>query len=108
MIISLLLLTIIFECLALFVLKERKIEFYLFWIALTSFTNLVANIYCIYIFSGSYAEYIIAGIIIEIIVFITEFLLCYAYIKNSHKSLKYSAVCNFTSIFFGLIIQLFI
>lgn len=108
MLISLLLLTIIFECLALFVLKEKKIEFYLFWIALTSFTNLVANIYCIYIFSGSYVEYIIAGLIIEIIVFFTEFILCYAYTRKLHKSLKYSVVCNFTSILFGLIIQLFI
>ncbi len=108
MLLSLLLLTIILECLALFVLGEKKTEFYIFWIALTSFTNLVANIYCIYIFSGSYVEYIITGVVIEILVFLIEFLLCFAYTKNKIKSLKYSAICNTTSVILGLLIQLII
>lgn len=106
MLIKLLLLTIILECIALYFLGERNPRFYFYWIALTSLTNILVNLYIMYVFSGTYLEYSIAVAIIEILVFIAEGCLCYIYTNDKAKSIKYSAVCNASSFLTGLFIQL--
>lgn len=105
--IPLLLLTVFLECLTLFILGERNPLLYLYWTAITTFTNLSANLYLFYCFSGGNTEYYITAIIIEGLVFLSEFLLCYLYTSDKKKSLIYSGACNGTSYIIGLIIQLF-
>ena len=105
---ELLILTIILECLALLLLGERTPLFYLYWVAVTALTNVLANLYLIYVFSGGLTEYYINVAIIEILVFAAEFALCYLYISDRKKSLIYSAVCNSASFIIGSIIQLII
>lgn len=102
---ELLLLTIILECLALWMLGERTPLFYLYWIAVTTATNLSANLYIVYAFGGSDIEYYIAVAIIELLVFAVEFALCYIYTSQRKKSLIYSAVCNGASFVIGSLIQ---
>ena len=102
----LLALTIILECAALLLLKERDKAFYLYWISITTFTNLLVNMYLVYLFSGSILEYWIAVVLIEITVFLVEFLLCFFYTSDLKKSALYSGVCNGASFFIGLVLQL--
>ena len=83
---ELLILTIILECLALLLLGERTPLFYLYWVAVTALTNVLANLYLIYVFSGGLTEYYINVAIIEILVFAAEFALCYLYISDKKKS----------------------
>lgn len=106
MLIQLLLLTIILECIALYLLGEKKPIFYLYWIALTSLTNLSVNLYITLFFYGGYTEYYITVAVIEILVFAAEYFLCYLYTRDKTKSLTYSVVCNLFSFFIGLLIQL--
>lgn len=103
-----LLITIILEALALFVLGERSPTFFLYWTAITTITNIPANLYIIYVFKGGATEYYIAVAIIELIVLVSEFLLCYLYTKEKKKSLLYSLVCNVASYFIGSVILNFI
>ena len=102
---ELLLLTIILECLALWLLGERTPLFYLYWIAVTTATNLSANLYIVYAFGGSDIEYYITVAIIELLVFAVEFALCYLFTSERKKSLIYSAVCNSASFVIGSLIQ---
>lgn len=104
MLIEPLLCTIFLECAALLILGEWDKIFYLYWIAVTSFTNLSINLYVLLVFSGSITEYYITVAVLETLVLISEFLLCLAYTSNVGKSIKYSLVCNITSFLFGLII----
>lgn len=101
-----LLLTVILECLALYVLGERNRVFYLYWVAVTAFTNLCANLYVQLFFSGNKIEYYLTVAVIEALVFLSEFLLCYVYTEDKKKSAKYSAVCNIASYFIGSLILL--
>ena len=101
-----LILTVILECLALIILKERDKLFYLYWIGVTSFTNISANLFLAYAFHGGELEYWLTVAVIEIIVFVVEFVLGLVYTNNKKKSLVYSAVCNSISFFIGLIIQI--
>ena len=104
--IILLLLTIAIECAALYFMKERTRLFYLYWIAVTTVTNLCVNLYLMYVFSGSDLQYYITVGIIELLVFAAEFALCYLYISDKKKSLIYSAVCNLSSFIIGSVIQM--
>ena len=103
-----LLITIILEALALLVLGERSPTFLLYWTAITTITNVPANLYFIYVFKGGATEYYIAVAVIELIVLMSEFLLCYLYTKEKKKSLLYSLVCNVASYFIGSVILNFI
>ena len=104
MLIELLLLTVILECVALLIMRERDRLFYVYWMAVTAFTNLSANLYILLFFSGNLTEYYLTVAVIEMLVFVAEFLLCLAYTKEKGKSVKYSAVCNIFSFVIGLII----
>ena len=103
-----LLLTIIIELAVLYFLKERHRLFFVYWGAVTALTNLLANLFILYVFSGSEIEYWICVGIIEILVFISEGVLCFIYNSDLKKSIKYSAVCTLFSFGFGLLISLFI
>lgn len=103
-----LVLTVILECLTLFLLKEREKLLYVYWIAITSFTNLLANLYLAVVFKGSNLEYWLTAILIEAIVYTGEFLLCWIYTNDKRKSLIYSVACNSASFLAGLLIQLII
>ena len=102
----LLLLTIILECLALLALGERNPLFYLYWIAVTTLTNLTLNLILALIVFEHFLVYWIVVILFEIAVFASEFYLCYVYKNDRAKSIKYSAVCNATSLIIGLLIQM--
>ena len=102
---ELLILTIILECLTLLLIGERSPIFYLYWIAVTTATNLSANLYIVYVFGGGDVEYYVTVAIIEILVFAAEFALCYVYTSDKRKSLIYSASCNGASFVLGSIIQ---
>ena len=99
-----LILTILLEGLALLLMRERSPLFYLYWTAVTTLTNLPVNLYLQFLFTGSILEYWLAVAVLEALVFTVEFLLCLAYTKDKKKSAKYSAVCNLTSFFSGLVI----
>ena len=102
----LLLLTIILECLALLALGERKPLFYLYWIAVTTLTNLTLNLILGLIVFEHLLIYWIVVLLFEIAVFASEFYLCYLYTNDRVRSIKYSAVCNATSLIIGLLIQM--
>ncbi len=102
----LLLLTIILECLALLAFGERNPLFYLYWIAVTTLTNLTLNLILGLIVFEHLLVYWIVVILFEIVVFASEFYLCYVYTNDRAKSIKYSAVCNATSLIIGLLIQM--
>ena len=97
-------LTILLECLALLLLKEKSPLFHAYWIAVNTLTNLSINLYLCLVFSGSVLKYWLTVTVIEILVFATEYLLCLLYTKDKKKSVKYSVICNLTSCLFGLII----
>ncbi len=99
-----LILTIILECSVLFVLKENEKFFYFYWIAVTSFTNLSANLYLSLAFAETNAEYWFSALVVELIVFLVEFILCLVYTGDLKKSIKYSLICNLASFLIGLII----
>ena len=101
-----LLLTVIIEFIALCLLGERSRLFFLYWTAVTAFTNLCANLYISIFFSGDTVEYYLTVAIIEALVFLCEFLLCWVYTEDKKKSLKYSAICNVASYFIGSIVLL--
>ena len=96
-----LILTIILECLVLLILMEKDIVFYVYWIAITTITNVPANLYMTYFFHGRRFEYWISIAVIEALVVLVEYLLCYAYTKNKVKSIIYSIICNSASYFIG-------
>lgn len=96
-----LLITILLEGAALLLLGERRPLLFLYWTSITTLTNLPANIYVSYFFSGSKTELYLAVAVIEAIVFLAEFLLCFAYTKDKKMSAKYSAVCNLASFCIG-------
>lgn len=99
-----LILTILLECAALFALGERSLIFYIYWISITTLTNIPANLYVNLVFSGSLVQLCFVIAIIELLVVVSEFLLCLAYARNKKTSLKYSAVCNATSFGIGSLI----
>lgn len=99
-----LLLTIIIECLALFLLRERRPVFYLFWIALTTLTNLTVNLCVSLVNFGSMAWYVVTVLVMEVLVFVSEAFIAYLYTENPRQSLIYSAVCNLASFLVGGII----
>ena len=99
-----LILTILLESLALLLMREKSPIFYVYWIAVTTLTNIPVNLYIQLAFSGTNTEYWLTVAVLEALVFTVEFLLCLAYTKDKKKSAKYSAVCNLTSFLSGLII----
>ena len=101
-----LILTVILECLVLVLFRERDKLFYVYWIAITSFTNLLANLYIAIAFDGTALEYWITVAIIETIVYFSEFLLCLLYTNDKSKSLIYSIACNSASFLIGFLIQI--
>ena len=96
-----LLLTVIIECLVLFLLRERRPVFYLFWIALTTLTNLAVNLCVSLVNFGSMAWYVVAVFVIELLVFFTEAFLAYLYTGQLKRCLIYSAACNLASFLVG-------
>ena len=103
----LVLLTVIIEVSALFLMKEREPLFYLYWVAITTFTNLLANLAISFFTTGGYLRYYLAVAVIELAVFAAEYLLALAYTGDRKKSLIYSAVCNISSYTIGSLILLF-
>lgn len=102
-----LILTVLLEGFALLLMREKSPLFYLYWTAVSTLTNLPLNLYLSLVFSGSALEYWLTVAFLEILVLGIEFLLCLLYTSDVKKSLKYSAICNFTSFFIGLIIVYF-
>ena len=101
-----LILTILLECAALFAMGERSPIFYVYWIAVTTLTNVPANLYVNLVFSGGRLGLALVIAVIEALVFLSEFLLCLAYTRDKKISAKYSAVCNVTSFGIGSLIVL--
>lgn len=99
-----LILTIILECLALFLIGEREKLYYIYWIAITSVTNLSANLYLTIAFKGNNVEYWLTVAVIEIVVFALEFVMSFIYTNDWKKSIKNSLICNLSSFLTGLII----
>ncbi len=102
-----LIMTIILECLALFALGERKLIFYIYWICITTLTNIPANLCASRFFLGEKAELYIAIAVIELTVFLSEALMCFLFTKDKKLSIKYSAVCNTASFLIGGIFTVF-
>ena len=96
-----LLLTVIIECLVLLLLRERQLIFYIFWIALTTLTNLAVNLCVSLVNFGSMAWYVVTVLVIEVLVFVSEAFITYLYTENPRQSLIYSAVCNLASFLVG-------
>ena len=101
-------LTVILEVIALLVLREKEPLLYVYWTAVTVLTNVLANAYVCFIFSGTQLEYYLTVAVIEALVFVSEMIACFAYTKDIKKSAKYSAVCNLASFGIGYIIYTFI
>jgi hypothetical protein len=99
-----LILTIILECLALFLIGEREKLYYIYWIAITSVTNLSANLYLALVFKGGNIEYWLTVAVVELLVSALEFVLSFIYTNNWKKSIKNSLICNLSSFLIGLII----
>ena len=99
-----LILTIILECLALFLIGEREKLYYLYWIAITTVTNLSANLYLALAFKGDNLEYWLTVTAIEVLVFALEFVLSFIYTNDWKKSIKNSLICNLSSFLIGLIV----
>lgn len=99
-----LILTIILECLALFLIGEREKLYYIYWIAITSVTNLSANLYLALVFKGGNIEYWLTVAVIELLVFVCEFVLSFIYTNDWKKSIKNSLICNLSSFLIGLIV----
>lgn len=99
-----LILTVILECFALFLMGEAEKLLYGYWIAITTATNLSANLYLALVFSGNDLEYWLTAVAIEALVLVCEFIMCYIYTSDLKKSLKYSIICNLSSFLVGLII----
>lgn len=99
-------LTIVIECAVLLLLREKELLFYLYWIAITSLTNIPANLYVALVFSGTRSQYFITVAVIEILVIAIECIFAYLYTNDLKKSLKYSAVCNTASYLIGAAILL--
>ena len=99
-----LILTVLLECTALLLMREQSPLFFVYWIATTSLTNVLINLYLLLLFSGSPLEYWLTVAILECLVLLMEFILCFLYTKNARKSVKYSLVCNAVSFTLGLVI----
>ena len=97
-------LTLLIESSALFLLGEKKPIFYLYWAAATSITNVCANLYLNFADFESSVGFYFAIAVIEFLVFISEFFLCFLYTKDIQKSIKYSAICNLASYLIGSLI----
>ena len=97
--------TIIIECLVIYIFRERDFIFYIYWAAVTSFTNLALNLILSLLFSEVGVMYYLTVILLEIIVVVGEYLLCNIYLNDKVKSIKYSVICNLTSFLVGLIIM---
>ena len=103
-----LLLTILIECCALFLLGNREPIFYLYWTAVTALTNVPANVCMNLISFDAKAIQGLAALTVEIFVFGAELLLGFLYTRNLKMSAKYSAVCNLASFFIGSVILMLI
>lgn len=101
-----LILTVILEAIVLLLLREKDALFYLFWISITTVTNIPANLIAARFFSGGKLMLCLAIAIIELAVFISEALLCFLYTKDRGKSIKYSALCNLASFGIGSLITM--
>lgn len=96
-----LLLTILIECGVLFLLRVKDPIFYLYWIAVTTLTNVPANLCMRFPFFDTATKLALAVAAIELLVIVLEFFLCYLYTKSPQKSIKYSTVCNLASFCVG-------
>ena len=96
-----LLLTLVIELATLFLLRNREAIFYLYWAAVTTLTNVLANA-CMYLvpFEGN-RELCALVLALELLVFVSELFLCFLYTKSFKTSAKYSAVCNLASFCIG-------
>ena len=103
-----LILTLLIEGTVLLLLKTKDPLFYLYWAALTTLTNLPANIYLSLSSFDSNTTFYLAVAIIEILVFISELLLCFLYTKDLKSSVKYGALCNLSSFIIGTVIIMII
>lgn len=105
MLIKALLWTIILECFVIFIFRERDLLFYLYWAAVTSFTNLLLNLILVLLFTDVGVLYYVTVFLLEAAVVAGEYLLCNLYLDNKTKSIKYSIICNLISFLVGLIIM---
>ena len=99
-----LILTVLIECAALLVLRERDPLFYLYWAALTALTNAPVNLYFRYARLDGIGELCLAAVALEILVFLSEIILCALYKRNLKMAIRYSAVCNVSSVCIGTLI----
>lgn len=101
-----LVLTIILEVAALALLKEKDPVFYLYWICITTITNIPANILASPAFSAERWVLYLTVLTIEAAVFVSEALMCYIYKRDRRQAIKYSAICNAASFLIGSVISL--
>lgn len=94
-----LILTIISEELCLFVMKEKKICIYIICFVLNVFTNLSLNI--ILQFCSNYYFFLF---ILEVFVYLFEFLIYLLFTNNAKKSFIYTLVLNTVSLLLGFIV----
>lgn len=103
-----LILTLLIEGATLFLLREKEPLFYLYWAVATTLTNVAANLYLSLVSFESTLTFCIAVCAVELLVFISEGLLCLAYKKDLKASAKYSGACNLASFTIGsLILMIF-
>lgn len=104
MLIAPLLLTLLIESIVLFLFRQRDPIFYVYWTAVTTLTNIPANLWLSLTHFDSTAAFCLTVVAIELLVFIAELLLCLLYTKNLRTSIRYSAICNLASFGFGSLI----
>ena len=103
-----LLLTILIEGVTLLLLGNRDWVFYLYWCAVTTLTNIPANLCLNFLSLDSKVTLFLAVFVIELLVFAAELLLGFLYTRNIRLSAKYSAVCNLASFGIGSFIRMII
>ena len=102
-----LIMTVVIEGIVLLALGESEPLFYLYWTALTTFTNVGINLTLFLVSIDSRTVYAFAVAALELLVLTVEMLFAYLYKKSLKKSIIYSVVCNAASFFLGGTILLF-
>ena len=100
-----LILTLIIESCALFILKEKRIKVYVCSIILNTITNLSLNIFLTQYAVNEPIAYFLVLFSLEVAIWFIEGMVYYFVIKDFKKSLKYSFILNLSSFLIGLVIS---
>ena len=100
-----LILTLIIETFALFLLKERRIKVFVCSLILNVITNLSLNIFLTNYAVYEPIAYFLVLFSLEVAIWFIEGMVYYFVIKDFKKSLKYSFILNLSSFLIGLVIS---